>query len=126
MPITRKAFDFFRANAGGVVGYTAHNAITLARAEAWAKREGIRFVWEPDDDADWSWMDDDERKREHTVEGCRAVRVHECERCGHETADTLASLWGIFDADNAYRRVVEAELALEAMLSTAKDAVVRQ
>jgi len=120
MPITRQAFNFFRDNAGGVVGETALTAATLARAESWAKRQGIRFVWEHDGDADWSWLSAEEREQEHTVESCRAVRVSVCDHCRHETADTLASLSGIFDADSDYRRVIEAELALEAMLDTAK------
>jgi|SRR5215471_2977808 len=120
MPITRQAFDFFRANAGGVVGENALTAATLARAEAWAKRQGIRFVWDYDEDADWSWMDEDDRQREHVVEWCRAERISVCEHCGHETATTLAGLCSIFDADSDYRRVVEAELALEAMLDTAR------
>jgi hypothetical protein len=46
-----------------------------------------------------------ERKLDHTVEGCILRDA---------AGDTLESLWGITDATDAYRRTVEAELALEA------------
>jgi hypothetical protein len=114
------AFRFFQEHAAGIVGETAKTALALARAEysaRWVYR--LEFVWRHDDDADWSWMDQDcfkgEREKDHEVEWCACYRVTTCGECGHEERALLVSLGGIFDADATYRRVVEAELALEAL-----------
>lgn len=42
----------------------------LASAEAWAAQQGLVFSWEPDEDADWSWMSDEERAESHEVFVC--------------------------------------------------------
>jgi hypothetical protein len=85
-------------------------AIELARAEvkAWDD-EQIRFRWEYDLEPDLSWCD------------CGHCETHEClvcvceVRCGEcEGWTTAAVLGGIIDAGEDYRRIVEAELALEA------------
>lgn len=56
---------------------------------------------------------------EHDVESCMLVKLATDEdnyRDRHEGyTDVLASLGGIIDADRDYRRVIEAELALEAL-----------
>lgn len=75
-------------------------------AEAWAKAE--RAAWE--DGCTFEWVDDpddcgDGDTTPETREGC-IMR--------NEAGEELASLWSIGDADEAYRRVIEAELALEA------------
>lgn len=124
----RNAFAFFKAHAGGIVGEAAKGALALARAEAWAQTNaysdvtgtGLEYVWEFDEFADWSWLEQDfipqsERDKEHEVTQVALVRVTKCTECGKETRETLASLGGIFDADANYRRVIEAELALEVM-----------
>jgi hypothetical protein len=85
----------------------------LAKAEAFASEHGWRAEWVCDEDADASFVDtwEDVKDRdawhaeEHTAEGCVLKDA---------SGETLASLWGIFDADVNYRRVVEAELAQEA------------
>lgn len=115
------AFDFFYANAG-----SSHNPLTetpeqgrargarqLAQAEARASALGYEFNWVSD------------------VEGCSGCdcgneecdcfsgNLHEVLGCIAVDADgeEKASLWGICGATREYRRVVEAELALEALAS---------
>jgi hypothetical protein len=97
-------------------------AQSLANAEAWVKAypRTMWFEWEHDDDADDSfvdtWDEPDARAQwdavEHTVEGCVLYAPPEN---GHGKPRVVASLWGIFDATPEYRRVVEAELADEAL-----------
>ena len=109
--VDRKAFRFFRDHAGYVVGERAKGALALAKAEAEAERRGIRFVWEWDAGADASWMTEDEQKEEHEAFWARAEAP--CGECGRP--EVLASLGGIFDPDQNYVRVVNAELAMEAI-----------
>ena len=108
--IDRKAVNFFREHAGYIVGRRLAGALALAKAETVAK-DVLRYRWIADDDADLSFMSDDERRQPHEVEVCLAER--QCPTC--ERWEIVGSLGGIVDADNAYRRVVEAELALEAL-----------
>jgi hypothetical protein len=60
------------------------------------------------DDRDLYYRDDEGKRhpREHEILGCIARGPD---------GEVLASLWGIVDADIGYRRVVEAELASEAL-----------
>lgn len=76
----------------------------LAKAERLAERFGLTFQWEHDPGAEPldSWDDD----VEHVAESCV---------CFAPDGRPLASLCGIWDADDTYRRVVEAELASEAL-----------
>lgn len=111
----RNAYRFFRQHAGYIVGESAKGALALARAEKHAGDEGLQHVWVEDPDPDLSWMDEHERAQEHEVLGCilyRPCSEHGVD-CKH--AEPLASLWGIVDADREYRRVIEAELSLEAL-----------
>lgn len=95
----------------------------LANAEAWARDEGLVFVWENDPDCspdDFDFESDKEHVREHGAVGCILYRP--CPEHGTDCkhAEHLESLWGITESlDNRerdnYRRVVEAELAFEAM-----------
>jgi hypothetical protein len=116
-----RAYRFFRENAGGIVGESAKTAMALARAEAWAG-EHLTFWWEYDDDVEW---DGEGPAPSSAPERCGAVlrrdaepyltsigdwRVYEFPRGLH----MLASLCGIWGADSNYRRVIQAELALEA------------
>lgn len=98
-----REYRFFREHAGYVVGQQALGAWELAKAEQTAIEREWSFFWTPDDDADWSFINDDEY---HEVYGC-ILRDAE--------GNTLASLWGILDPDRNYERVVQAELALEAL-----------
>lgn len=110
----KRAFEFFRENAGYCTppGKLAC-ALELARAEAWAREEGIDFDWETDQepvdyqDAKGNW-------KQEEGEICSAYRP--CGECGERRV--VASLGGIAGATPEYRRVVEAELAMEAMGAT--------
>ncbi len=90
-----------------------------ARASALAEekaRERVatgdwRYVWKDDPYADDSWMGEEEKREEHTAEVC--LLQSRCPCCG--TWVTIASCGGIFDADSDYRRVMESDLALEAL-----------
>jgi hypothetical protein len=135
------AYLFFKEHAGYVVGERAKGALKLAKAERRANALGFVHVWEHDPDTD---LGDHElwcslaRARKAYAEGRpvdadgatdgRAWRLDPKHSCEHETEqcvvyaedDTerenpLASLGGIIDASSAYRRVVEAELSLEAL-----------
>ncbi len=102
--------QFFRRHGGGVVGEAARGALSLARAEREMTKRGWTVEWVPDDNADWSWLDqpgfEREKAKEHEVYGAVLKDRH---------GKVLASLWGIFDPDRHYMRVVEAELASEAL-----------
>jgi hypothetical protein len=78
-------------------------AKSLAKAEQYAQNLGWEYEWQNDNDADLSWLAEGE-----TVETCEGCILR-------GEADVLESLWGITDASDNYRRVVEAELALEAL-----------
>jgi hypothetical protein len=109
MTITKtllRSYWFFLANAGYVVGHHAECALSLARAEQHASENDWAAEWVADDCPDLSWMSDEERHREHHVLGCVLKDTD---------GNVLASLWGITDPDNNYQRVVEAELAAEAI-----------
>jgi hypothetical protein len=94
----------------------ASGARQLARAEEWARDQGYWFEWMPDCD------------------GCTGCECGSgdcpcCDGAPHETLGCVMldadggvmpySLWGVCGATSAYRRVVEAELALEAMMAEA-------
>lgn len=125
MRALRRSFRFFLEHAGYRVGHHAEDALSLARAEGDADKIGVQFIWKQDDDADFSWLTQTdergrylfskhEREREHEVTWCRAVLPCAEHGVDCEHAVTLASLSGIFDADQNYMRVVQAELASEA------------
>jgi hypothetical protein len=83
-------------------------AIELAQAEEYARGLGWEFEWEHDQSPDLSFMSDEERSQEHEVLCCRIPDPS-------NPKYSLASLCGIVDADRNYRRVIEAELASEAL-----------
>jgi len=83
-------------------------AIELADAEATAQRLGYEYEWDYDQCPDLSWMSDEVRQQEHEVLCCRIVDPE-------NRRYSLASLCGITDPDSGYRRVIEAELAQEAI-----------
>lgn len=83
------------------------SAQRLAAAERWARAQGVTFSWADD----WEVC-------AHVVEYDGYVREPDtCEFCTLLDADgnVLASLGCIDDADDNYRRVIEAELAADAM-----------
>jgi hypothetical protein len=76
----------------------------LAYAESVAKDKSWYCEWVADDDADLSWMTEEEQSKEHETWGCILKNAD---------AETLESLWGITDPNKTYGRVIEAELADE-------------
>lgn len=86
----------------------------LAAAEAIGQRLGYAFEWEFDECPDLSWMSDEEREQDHEVMCCRIPDPQ-------NRRFSLASLCGITDADSKYRRVIEAELAAEAIAELDKE-----
>jgi hypothetical protein len=85
---------------------TAHK---LAQAEKYAKNHDWIFEWGDD------W--DDPKHCDKSNGDGTEYKPKTCEYCYlyNDVSDVLASLSCIDDADADYRRVVEAELALEAM-----------
>lgn len=126
-PVDRDDVRFFAEHGSQRVGYAWTDALAMARAEKALIASGATVVWENDNDADASFVDtwdEADRKRwnmtNHLAESATLILPcydrhhggHGSLTCDH--AETLASLHGIFDADDDYRRVIEAELALEA------------
>lgn len=132
-----KAYQFFRGQTG-VVGRDAIVALGLAKAERRAKALGFRFVWAGDDDPDLGdhefWCPaakarvayDEGRPVDLAAFSDRNRRTGAF--CSHEVLycvvyaenDTegehpLASLSSIIDPSDDYSRIVEAELAMEAL-----------
>ena len=83
----------------------------LAKAEAAASEQGISFVWEADVDG---CIGCDCGSRDC---GCSTGTPHEVLGCIAYALDgtQLGSLWGICEPSREYKRVIEAELALEAI-----------
>ena len=122
------AWCFFRENIGGIVGYRAQGALELARAEAIAEsrqaEDRWRYTWEADEYPDTSWCDKrDLELLQNDLAGFDNCTLQErCSKCG--TWRTIESLCGIHwinrnETDRRhmrdYRRVVQAELADEAL-----------
>lgn len=101
----KRAYEFFRKQAGGRVGYSAETAHALAKAEQEAGSRGWRVQWE-DDPEGWDSLGDIDPK---TVNEVLAAVLYD------EQGNVLGSLGSIVDPDRNYARVVEAELALEAL-----------
>lgn len=109
-----KAERFFYDNAGFSYGQDESPedgrlrcAVLMAEAERWAARNGIEFTWE-----------DDFEITDHVAEfDCYDQEPGTCEGCVARSrkGGVVASLWCIDDATPEYRRVIEAELAMEAM-----------
>lgn len=111
----RDRYEFFRENAGYIVGQRALGAIALARAEelAEAQPERIEFQWVPNSDSDngpedWGWPEPEVRRfwrTKHEVWGCALLIDGE-----HQ-----ASLWGIWDPSEGYCREIQAGLMLDVL-----------
>lgn len=86
----------------------ARCALAAAGAEAWAKEQGIEFRWEDD----WTVTD---HAHEYCADAYPNGNPETCECCAAYLGDdVLACLACIDDATDEYRRVIEAELAMEA------------
>jgi hypothetical protein len=143
-PEFRRAVLWFSEHAGSIVGQRMLGALHLARAEEIARERDWEFKWEYDEGGADSLGDHDEwcpdaRRAAGRTDCCHqrgldGSRAHEdwCARerarrepsCSHEVlwcalvdaeGAQLASLGGTIDPDRDYRRVIEAELALEAL-----------
>jgi hypothetical protein len=106
-----RGYAFFKEWAGYVVGRRGQGALRLARAEALGKELGLVFEWEFDPEP---WDGDGPAPDEVLCCGCRDV-----DEDGWPL-EVLSSLCGIADPDRNYCRVVEAELAWEALALLAR------
>lgn len=112
----KEAIKFFAEHAGYATppGRMAC-AKALAKAEAQAELMNLRVEWESDYDADDSWMDAKQRK---DFEDGKLIPMV-CRMFNADKSQVLAALGGIFLYENedagTYQRVVEAELAQEAI-----------
>lgn len=109
LPFKFRAIKFFRDNAGYCVGQRLLGALRLANAEAEARAHGWRVEWEGEDYA----PDFDDEKINAEIHAGRVP--WECAILYDGKGELLGSLGGIAGADSAYRRVIEAELALDAL-----------
>lgn len=109
----RRATRFFADNAGGVVGQAALTGYRLALAEELAERCGWTVEWEIDTDVDTSWCEECESDSEHRAEH---VADTYCATLLDAEGKSIHSTGGIDRPTSAYRRVVEAELAADALL----------
>lgn len=86
----------------------ARYALAAAGAEAWAQEQGLEFRWEDD----WTVTD---HAHEFCADAYPAGNPETCEMCGAWLGDEcLAAMGCIDDATDEYRRVIEADLAMEA------------
>lgn len=87
----------------------ARCALAAAGAEAWAREQGIEFRWSPD------WEIGSHTDYYGPGSAYEDYEPETCENCDAYLGSTLlASLGCIDDADDDYRRVIEADLAIEA------------
>lgn len=103
----RRAWRFFHEHvAHSVPPGKAASALAYARAERRARLACWRY----------EWVDDIDGMPEDGLCTCGCgYHIERSEGCvlTDEDGNDLASLWGVWDADANYRRVVEAELALQ-------------
>ena len=101
---------FFYDNAGYVVGKRRECAEALAHAEAVAAAEGWEVQWEFDPEPYSTVQGENEPDPKEVL----------CAVLLDAAGNVLASLGGIADPSRAYGRVVEAELASEALARAAE------
>lgn len=92
-----------------------------ATAEVWlSHRDDLEVIWEDDPDGDHSYLDQEEFAG-YEVETCEWCAIYDVASLNtyDRSTEILASLGCIDDATDIYRRVVEAELAMEAMANHA-------
>ena len=125
-----KRYIFFKEWGGWRIGYKAIDALNLAKAEIWAEENDVTYTWEWDDDGELMdheyWCANARRNNAgynsdgETTSRYERDHLYQCEHeilgCTAEMdGDIVASLWNIVGADRNYRRIVQAELASEAM-----------
>jgi hypothetical protein len=106
----QEAYRFFRQHAGGVVGRNAVVAWQLTLAEEWAETHAVSYRWEEEEEKDLSWCDCGQCENHEVL---YVVLEAACPGC--DQPEVLASLGNIVDSSREYGRVIEAELACEAM-----------
>jgi hypothetical protein len=117
LSVTTEAIEFFYEHAGFSWNPETQTedegrregAVKLAEAEAWAKSAGVEFEW----DDDWEVGDHKEEFGDDSAYADGGPDT--CESAAAVLdGEIIGSLCCIDDATPEYRRVVEAELALEA------------
>jgi len=111
--VLRSYLWFRKHGVGGIVGRDAATCLALARAECAAMECEWYWIWEDDY---YGWVDiQNDLRIGYISKDCRPDR---CQRCVlyNEKGEEMASLCGIWDADDNYRRIVQAELACECSL----------
>lgn len=111
----RQAWRFFHTHAGYIVGERALCAWRLALAERHAEAYGVTFEWDGDygdyhgalgDHAYWCAEERQGIKHAHEVLSCVARDARR---------NVIASIGGVIDPSREYARVIQAELAVEAL-----------
>jgi hypothetical protein len=113
-PDLYRRYRFFHENAGYIVGMRAVCALRLARAEQAAKRRGLEVIWENEM---LPWDGDCPPPKVHAMASVyHPDRPEHCER-SHPHYYVLAHLGsiGLDSWRDEYKRVVEAELFIEAL-----------
>jgi hypothetical protein len=105
---------FFSEHCFYAVGYRMSTAVALARAEERANELGLVFVWEPEEEA---WDGDVPLAPTDLLEWAACYEADGIDRHGQPIRRPLSSLGMVTTTSysDPYRRVVEAELALEAL-----------
>jgi hypothetical protein len=104
-PARRRGILWFAEHAGYIVGKRLEGSKALYDAEQTAKAAGCY----------WEWVDDPDGAPRRGDEHFGKVEYSESCTLRDDNGEWLASLGGIWDADDNYRRVIQAELALEAL-----------
>ena len=118
----KQAYDFFKQQ-----GFNAENSLALARAERWAHAEGLLCCWDVDEHCTYeAWY---EYRRGDSI-GPEPSEILCCQLFKPQEGDyhydpargtVLESLGGIENPSRGWRRVIEAELALQAMQAAHTD-----
>lgn len=103
--VDARAVEFFRKHAAGAVGREEETARGLAHAEQESTARGWRVQWEEDPEG-WDSLGDIDPT------GVRELLVA---ILYDENGEVLGSLGSIVNPDRSYARVIEAELASEAL-----------
>lgn len=122
-----RRYHFFREHAGTIVGESARCALTLARAEERAEREELVYVWERELESHSVVFGEDNGEDALIASGkldCLGCCVYASETEDPDQLHPLASLGMITiqapaftygQPRDPYIRVVQAELAVEAL-----------
>jgi hypothetical protein len=104
------SYRFFREHAGYIVGHSAESALSLARAELLAASRGMRFEWSAEDWPETTATDEQIAR----IDAGETVYLYCLARLDGEIVGSLGGI-EVYNSGDPYCRVVEAELALEAL-----------